>query len=60
MKQKLHDANVEVDFGREETSHIERLGGRAEDLESVSPIAVKYPLAKLIFESSLFTRSEVG
>ena len=35
VKQKLHDAHVEVDLGREETAYVERLGGRAEDLESV-------------------------
>lgn len=37
VKQKLQEAQVEIEFGHEETSYVERLGGRAEDLESVSP-----------------------
>ena len=36
VKEKLHSANIDVDFSRDETEHVERLGGRAEDLESVS------------------------
>ncbi|KAJ3533719.1 hypothetical protein NM688_g7243 [Phlebia brevispora] len=35
VKEKLRDANIDTDFGHEETSYIERLGGRAEDLESL-------------------------
>ncbi|KAF7800270.1 hypothetical protein EIP86_011517 [Pleurotus ostreatoroseus] len=35
VKEKLHAANVDVDFGRDETEYVERLGGRAEDLESL-------------------------
>ena len=40
VKEKLHTANVDVDFGREETEYVERLGGRAEDLESVSETTI--------------------
>lgn len=36
VKQKLHDSGMDVEFTREQTSYIERLGGRASDLESVS------------------------
>lgn len=35
VKQKLHDANVDIDFSKDQTAYIERLGGRASDLESV-------------------------
>ncbi|GJE86794.1 exonuclease [Phanerochaete sordida] len=35
VKQKLHDAGVEIDFQPEQVSYIERLGGRAADLESL-------------------------
>ncbi|EKM55740.1 uncharacterized protein PHACADRAFT_195790 [Phanerochaete carnosa HHB-10118-sp] len=35
VKQKLHDAGVEIDFKPEQFSYIERLGGRAADLESL-------------------------
>lgn len=36
VKQKLHEADVDVDFTSEQVSYIERLGGRASDLEVVS------------------------
>lgn len=36
VKQKLKDADVLVDFTAEQTAYVERLGGRASDLESVS------------------------
>lgn len=36
VKQKLHDVGVEVNFTSPQVSYIERLGGRASDLESVS------------------------
>lgn len=35
MRQKLRDADIDVDFTPEQTSYVERLGGRASDLESV-------------------------
>lgn len=35
VKQKLHDADIHVRFDQEETTQLERLGGRASDLESV-------------------------
>ncbi|KIP10314.1 hypothetical protein PHLGIDRAFT_28547 [Phlebiopsis gigantea 11061_1 CR5-6] len=35
VKQKLHDVEVEVDFTSQQTKYIERLGGRASDLESL-------------------------
>ncbi|KAI1790774.1 exonuclease [Ganoderma leucocontextum] len=35
VKQKLHDSGVDVEFTRDQTSYIERLGGRASDLESL-------------------------
>ncbi|KAH8102922.1 RNA12 protein-domain-containing protein [Cristinia sonorae] len=35
VKQKLHDVDVEVNFTGEQTSYVERLGGRASDLESL-------------------------
>ncbi|OBZ75791.1 Mitochondrial escape protein 2 [Grifola frondosa] len=33
VKQKLHDVGVEVEFTPEQTAYVERLGGRASDLE---------------------------
>lgn len=36
VQQKLHDGGVDVKFTREQTAYLERLGGRASDLESVS------------------------
>lgn len=42
VRQKLQDAQGEIEFGREETAYVERLGGRAEDLESVSQIVWLY------------------
>ncbi|EJF62443.1 exonuclease [Dichomitus squalens LYAD-421 SS1] len=35
VKQKLHDSGVDVQFNRDQISYIERLGGRASDLESL-------------------------
>ncbi|KAM5539125.1 hypothetical protein V8D89_007348 [Ganoderma adspersum] len=35
VEQKLHDSGVDVEFTRDQTSYIERLGGRASDLESL-------------------------
>ena len=35
MRQKLKDAGIDVDFTKEQTASIARLGGRASDLESV-------------------------
>ncbi|TFK42802.1 RNA12 protein-domain-containing protein [Crucibulum laeve] len=35
VKQKLHDAGIDVGFTAEETKYVERLGGRASDLESL-------------------------
>lgn len=36
VKQKLHDSGLDVKFSSAQTAYIERLGGRASDLESVS------------------------
>ena len=36
VKQKLQDLHVDVDFDVHQVSYVERLGGRASDLESVS------------------------
>ncbi|KAI9067059.1 hypothetical protein FKP32DRAFT_1664487 [Trametes sanguinea] len=35
VKQKLHDAGVDVNFSQQELAYITRLGGRASDLESL-------------------------
>ncbi|TCD65369.1 mitochondrial escape protein 2 [Steccherinum ochraceum] len=35
VKQKLHDVDVEIDFTKEQISYVQRLGGRASDLESL-------------------------
>ncbi|EMD38659.1 hypothetical protein CERSUDRAFT_49441 [Gelatoporia subvermispora B] len=35
VKRKLHDANIDIDFSPQEVSYIQRLGGRASDLESL-------------------------
>ena len=35
VKQKLRDSGLDVQFTNSQTSYIERLGGRASDLESV-------------------------
>lgn len=35
VKQKLHDAGVDVRFNSEQRTYIQRLGGRASDLESL-------------------------
>jgi hypothetical protein len=36
VKQKLKDMGVDYTFTSEQTAYVERLGGRASDLESVS------------------------
>jgi hypothetical protein len=36
VKQKLKDAGIDQTFTTEQTAYLERLGGRASDLESVS------------------------
>ncbi|PCH38691.1 hypothetical protein WOLCODRAFT_131000 [Wolfiporia cocos MD-104 SS10] len=35
VKQKLHDAGIDMNFNSEQRSYIQRLGGRASDLESL-------------------------
>lgn len=35
VKQKLHDVDYEIDFSQEQVTHVQRLGGRASDLESL-------------------------
>ncbi|THH22364.1 hypothetical protein EUX98_g8222 [Antrodiella citrinella] len=35
VKQKLHDVDVDVEFTKQQVSYVERLGGRASDLESL-------------------------
>ncbi|KAF5386931.1 hypothetical protein D9615_001714 [Tricholomella constricta] len=35
VKQKLRDADIQADFTPEQTAYVERLGGRASDLESL-------------------------
>lgn len=37
VKQKLNDVGLNIPFSGSETQYVERLGGRASDLESVSP-----------------------
>lgn len=37
VKQKLKDAGVDLHFTGDEAQHLQRLGGRASELESVSP-----------------------
>ena len=36
VESKLHDAGVDLTFDKEQTAYLERVGGRASDLESVS------------------------
>ena len=36
VKQKLHDNGLDVQFSQSQITHLQRLGGRASDLESVS------------------------
>lgn len=36
VQQKLHNGGVDVKLNKEQTAYLERLGGRASDLESVS------------------------
>lgn len=36
VQQKLSDANINADFTPKQIAYVERLGGRASDLESVS------------------------
>jgi len=38
VKQKLHDAGVEIGISTQDTQYVERLGGRASDLESVGTV----------------------
>ena len=35
MRQKLQESGVDVKFNKEQITYIQRLGGRASDLESV-------------------------
>lgn len=35
VKQKLQDAGIDIGISAEDTRYVERLGGRASDLESV-------------------------
>lgn len=42
VQQKLKDADADVTFTSETSAYIERLGGRASDLESVSTICVYF------------------
>jgi len=35
VKQKLYDSGIKIDISGEDAKYIERLGGRASDLESV-------------------------
>jgi hypothetical protein len=36
VKQRLHEIGVEAEFTSAQTAYVERLGGRASDLASVS------------------------
>lgn len=36
LKQKLQSNGMNIEFTREQAAHVERLGGRASDLELVS------------------------
>jgi hypothetical protein len=40
VKQKLSDAHVGLDFTPAQIEYVERLGGRASDLESVSSLKI--------------------
>lgn len=42
VKQKLHDSGVDINFSQQQLAYIDRLGGRASDLESVSPSLSHY------------------
>jgi len=38
VKQKLHDSGIDIGISGQQAQSVERLGGRASDLESVSPL----------------------
>lgn len=42
VRQKLRDSGVDVTFNKEQTAYIQRLGGRASDLESVRVLSLMY------------------
>lgn len=39
VKQKLRDAHINLEYTQAQTDAVQRLGGRASDLESVSPVS---------------------
>jgi hypothetical protein len=43
VKRKLKDADINLEYTREQVASVERLGGRATDLESVSIHSVPHP-----------------
>lgn len=42
VRQKLRDSGVDVTFNKEQTAYIQRLGGRASDLERVRVLSLMY------------------
>jgi hypothetical protein len=46
VKRKLEDADIDLEYTREQVASVERLGGRATDLENVG-IRVLYLSLKL-------------
>ena len=57
VKQRLYDVDLGIKFSKNQTALVERLGGRASDLESVSDIGIDALSHLLIALYSLFTRS---
>lgn len=49
VKKKLKDAGIDQEFTQEQTTYVERLGGRASDLESVR-LSSYFCLANLSFK----------
>ena len=60
VKQKLQEANLPDDIDRDEITYIERLGGRAEDLESVSVALLTSGSSHILSLRSLCIKSEVA
>jgi hypothetical protein len=44
VKQKLGDADINLEYTHAQTEYVERLGGRASDLESVSVLTTAFGL----------------
>lgn len=48
VKQKLRDAGVNVSFTGDEVKYLQRLGGRASDLESVRAVFVRHLMRSVL------------